>query len=775
MTSPNKEVEQAVTKAGEIARNLKHEYVILEHLAIAIFQDPIFQAQLMQLDIDVHALLNDLTNFVEKQHYLALKDESPPRKTQSLERVFNRALTQILFNGQNKVRIIDLAISVSVEHNSHAAYCMLKHNITKSLLYNIYKKIITESPEESNAEQRQRAELVLNEYCSNLNKQAEQGNIDPIIGREQELREIAEILAKRNKANVLLVGDPGVGKTMLAEGLAKNIIDGQVPKYLRKYTVYNLDIGSLLAGTKYRGDFEEKIKNILQALEIIGNGILFIDEAHTMRGAGGSSSNGALDFANIIKPSLTKGKIRFICSTTWEEYTQSFEKDRALMRRFYKMAVDEPSAAVAKEILLGLKSTYERFHQISISAEAIETAVDYSVRYQTDKRLPDKAIDLLDTTAARLKISSDDPSLVKCTREDIITTLSRAIKIPEDQLGLEKNTTSENLQSVEADIKTHLYGQDSIVDTVMQHIYVSRAGMKRANKPVASFLFLGPTGTGKTELAKLLAKNLHMSLLRYDMSEYQEKHSIARLIGAPPGYVGYDDANIGGGLLISAIEKNPHSIVLFDEIEKAHPDVSHVLLQFMDEGFVTSSNGKKADARNCILILTSNLGSADNERNNIGFSVDLERTGEDDKAVKEFFKPEFRNRLDDIAKFSPLNKEIMKKIVVKFISEINEQLLDRKIELKLQESAVNYLIAKGFDKRMGARPLAKVINQKIKVPLSKKILFEKLDSNIIVHISCVDNDSDLNFDIFSMNYIPVINNILNVDKNGYIKLDTCLS
>ena len=773
MNNPNREVDVVVAKAGEIARSLKHEYVILEHLAIAVFQDPFFQNILTHYEIDVHNLLNDLNTYVHSQTHLVLHEETPPKKTQSLERVFNRALTQILFNGQSKVRVIDLAISISSEHNSHAAYYMLKYNITKPILFNIYKRLLTENTEENTQENKHRAEQILAEFCTNLNKVAEDDNIDPIIGRTEELREIVEVMAKRNKANVLLVGDPGVGKTMLAEGLARNIVMGDVPKYLKKFTVYNLDIANILAGTKYRGDFEEKIKNILQALEAKGNCILFIDEAHTMRGAGGSSSNGALDFANIIKPCLTKGKIRFICSTTWEEYTQSFEKDRALMRRFYKLGVNEPTPDQAKEILLGVKNAYEKFHQITITDEAIEAAVDYSVRYQTDKKLPDKAIDLIDTTAARLKIYVDDPREISCTREDIIKTLSRAIKIPEDQLGIEKTVTSVSLENIEQDIKQHLYGQNDIIGKVMEHIYISKAGMKKVNKPIGSFLFLGPTGTGKTEFAKLLAKNLHMNLLRYDMSEYQEKHSIARLIGAPPGYVGYDDANIGGGLLIGAIEKNPHSVVLFDEIEKAHPDVSNVLLQFMDEGFITSSNGKRADVRNCILILTSNLGAVDNERNNIGFSTDLAKTDEDDRAVKEFFKPEFRNRIDEIVKFKHLSKEVMAKIVVKFVEEINEQLVDRKIRIKLNDTAVNYLIDKGFDKKMGARPLAKVINNKIKVPLSKKILFDSFLSNSTVCVSCANDE--LTFEIIQQDLLPALCNSTTVDENGFIKLDTLQS
>lgn len=772
MAISNNEIEQIIMRAGEIARNHNHEYVILEHLALSIFEYAPLSDFLKSLNYDADSLVNDLTDFVNNQTHLVIDNGNPPRKTQSLERVFNRALTQVMFNGQNGIKVIDLLLSITAEQNSHANYFMMKYGLDRSALVSIYKRIVADNQEGATKEaSAKKADELLNEFCTNLNQLAIEDKIDPIIGREAELLEITQIMAKRNKANILLVGDPGVGKTMLAEGLARNIVNGKVPAYLKKYVVYNLDIGNMLAGSKYRGDFEEKLKNVLKALELKGNTILFIDEAHQMRGAGGSSGSGAIDFANMIKPALTKGKIRVIASTTWEEYTQSFEKDRALMRRFYKLSVDEPSSIVAKEILLGLKEKFEEFHNISISKEAIETAVDYSVRYQSDKKLPDKAIDLIDTSCAKLKITVDDSSLLTVTKTHIIETLSRAVKTPADQLGRdsnEKETTS--LQSIEETIRQHLFGQDDVVERVMERIYVSKAGMKPLNKPMGTFLFLGPTGTGKTELAKQLSENLHMKLQRYDMSEYQEKHAVAKLIGAPPGYVGYDDANMGGGLLISAIEKNPHSIILFDEIEKAHPDVSNVLLQFMDEGFVTSSNGKRADARNCILIMTSNLGAQDNERNTIGFSTDLQRTGEDDRAVKEFFRPEFRNRIDAICKFKHLTTDNMRLVVSKFINELNNLLADRRIKLRLADAAVDLLIKRGFDRKMGVRPLAKTINDLIKVPVSKKILFENLGTDCIIHIDSA-NDS-LTFDIIDCNiYKAISTNIAKIDENGFITVE----
>ena len=766
MNSPmrnNSEIEEIIQRAGEMAKFMNHEYVTLEHLTLAIFQYKPFQDVVRKLKIDVDGLVNDLDNYIQRQTHLVVDNDVAPRKTMSLERVFNRALTQVLFQGQKWIRISDLLLSISIEQNSHAAYFMARAGLDKNAIVYLYRKLATELDENSvNVNNTKEADAILAEHCTNLNEQAREGRIDPIIGRDTELQEIAEIMAKRNKANVLLVGDPGVGKTMLAEGLARNIVNGDVPEYLKPYTVYNLDIGKLLAGSKYRGDFEEKLKNVIKALEIKERTILFIDEAHQMRGAGGSSNNGSLDFGNMIKPALTRGKIKVLASTTWEEYTQSFEKDRALMRRFYRLAIEEPTAAVAKKILRGIKSQYERFHNVHITDDAIDSAVDFSVRYQADRKLPDKAIDLIDTAAARERIKANADAVID--RVHIVSAISRATKIPADQIGTEAKSTS--LFDMEAVIRTNLHGQDSAVNTVLEKIYVAKAGLKSINKPMGSFLFLGPTGTGKTELAKLLAQGLNMRLLRYDMSEYQEKHTVAKLIGAPPGYVGYDDGNIGGGLLISAIEKNPNSIVLFDEIEKAHPDVSNVLLQFMDEGFITSSNGKRADARNCILIMTSNLGAQDNERNTIGFS-DLARTGEDDRAVKEFFRPEFRNRLDAICKFKHLDSQSMTKIVDKFIAELNVLLSERHIKIRLTDAAVQHVLKLGFDRKMGARPLARTINDLIKVPISKKILFDGVLDRSIITVDLVDNQ--LTFDTILCNIYPALEaNTSNVDENGFI-------
>ena len=758
MIQPNPELEVIIKDATESAKSLNHEYVTLEHLLRSMVAYEPFNQLLTNFGVDSDALVRDLDEYLIHQTFLVNEGaESMPKKTNSLERVFNRALTQVLFSGRQQMQLIDLYLSIFSEHNSHANYFLLKYGVDNREAFVEYYNKHYSIPRGRKVATAIKADEILGEYCTNLNTSASEGTIDPVIGREFEIDEIAQVLAKRNKSNVLLVGDPGVGKTAIAEGLARNIVNGEVPDYLRDYTVYNLDIGSLLAGSKYRGEFEEKLKDVLAALQTKGKSILFIDEAHQMRGAG-SASNSSVDFSNMIKPALGKGQLKVIASTTWEEYSQSFEKDRALMRRFYRLTVEEPSPQVAKEILYGLREHFEKFHGGSIDDSAIESAVDLSVRYQTDKKLPDKAIDLLDTACAKLKIREDNWTAAK---RHIVDVISKFTKIPADQIGSE--SVNNSLESLETDVKDRLYGQDQVVDAVLEKIYVSRAGLKALNKPIGNFLFLGPTGTGKTELAKLLAENLGMKLLRYDMSEYQEKHAASKLIGAPPGYVGYDDGNLGGGLLISDVEKNPNSIILFDEVEKAHPDVTNILLSLMDEGMITSSNGKKADCRNTIVILTSNLGASANEQNTIGFGKDLQKSGEDDKAVKDFFKPEFRNRLDAICKFNKLDNISIKKIVVKFIAEINDLLSEKLIKIRLTESAVDQLARLGYDPKMGARPLGRKINDLIKVPLSKKILFEKVPENSVVVIDVVDNK--FTFDTNTTLTQPVI------DDNGYIVLE----
>jgi ATP-dependent Clp protease ATP-binding subunit ClpA len=761
MLQTNPEIDHIVSEAVQLAKTLSHEYVTLEHVFLSMVRFEPFRDLITQFGADADGLDAELEMYLLQATNLVVTDLEP-KKTHSLERVFNRALTQVLFSSRTKLELMDLFLSIHSEHNSYAHYFMAKYGLDRAKLVEIYNKQYRSDTNKISTNS-DRADKILEHYCDNLNTLAAEGKIDPVIGRTQETADIIEILARRNKSNVLMVGDPGVGKTAIAEGLALSIISKTVPQYLQGYTVYNLDIGSLLAGSKYRGDFEEKIQEIISALNVKGNAILFIDEAHQMRGAGAGSQS-SVDFSNMIKPALSKGKIKVIASTTWEEYTQSFEKDRALMRRFQRVTIDEPTPEIAKEILYGLRFNFEKFHGGTIQDEAIDAAVELSVRYQTDKKLPDKALDLIDACCAKHKIKRDNWTV---TRSDVISALSRITKIPVDSIGTQQNQILNGVDSLESKIKDKLYGQDTAVENVLEKIYVSRAGLKSINKPIGNFLFLGPTGTGKTELAKLLSQHLGMKLIRYDMSEYQERHTIAKLIGAPPGYVGYEDGNLGGGLLISDIEKNPNCIILMDEIEKAHPDVTNILLQMMDEGTVTSSNGKKADCRNAIIILTSNLGAADNEKNTIGFGQ-LQKSGEDDRAVKDFFRPEFRNRLDGVVKFDRLDKLSMRKIVNKFITELNDLLNEKQLRVRLTEKAVDELIANGFDDKMGARPLQRKINDSIKVPLSKKILFENIppDTTIIV---------DFTASKFVFQTAENSNFQHRIDENGYIVLEKPIS
>ena len=563
-----------------------------------------------------------------------------------------------------------------------------------------------------------------------MNDEVKKNKVDPVIGRIDELENIALSLGRRSKSNVILVGDPGVGKTAIAEGLAYNIVKGAVPEFLKDYTVYNLDISAMLAGSKYRGDFEERFKLVLKSLGKKGKTVLFIDEAHMISGAGAGGQQSSNDLANMMKPALSKGNIKVIASTTWEEYRKYFEKDRALMRRFQRVTIDEPTTEMAVQILKGIKKYYEQHHNAKITEGAIQAAVALSVKYQADKKLPDKAIDLIDLACSRFNLKIVEERVVD--EAAIQYELAKIVNMPTEKIAEQE---SSNLINLEANLQQEVYGQDKAVTEIVDKILVSQAGLKAENRPVGAFVFMGPTGTGKTETAKALAKNLGVKLVRFDMSEYQEKHSVSKLIGSPPGYVGFEE---NAGLLITQVQENPNCVLLLDEIEKSHPDVSTILLQMMDNGFVTGSNGKKADCRNLILIITTNAGASDAERNTIGFGQ--QETEYSDKALKKFFAPEFRNRLDAVVTFGKLTKETMIKIVGKFMVEIRDQVKDKGIKIKISDEAIDVLIKKGFDSKMGARPLQRTIDKEIKRPLAKLMLFGDLKGGGAVTVNGVDNE-----------------------------------
>ena len=718
MENMNQEIESIVEQAIKIAQSKQHEYVVTEHLFLALIRHAPFRkclenygTEVALMDAEVDAYLNGLISMTKQDANLQ------PRKTQGIERVFNRANVQAMFTGRRTVTTADLYLSIMSETNSHAHYFLMKYGVKKQEFVEFWQRHYRQGDVTMTVEQ---ADTVLTEYCVNLTQLARENRLEPMIGRGTELEEMITVLARRFKANVLMVGDPGVGKTAVVEGLAQEMAANRVPRFLHDHELWSLEIGSLLAGSKYRGEFEEKFKMVVAALSAKKNCVLFIDEAHTMSGAG-SSSQSSLDFANMLKPAITKGAFKVVASTTWEEYYESFEKDRALMRRFYRLAIDEPDRDTTEKILIGLSPRLEQFHDVLIDTQAITKAVDLADRYIHDRKNPDKSIDIIDAACARVRVK--DGVGVTINAEMVEAQVSKMTTIPQERL---QNERSDKVAELEGNIKQRLYGQDEAVDRVLERVYINFSGLALTNRPMGSFLFLGPTGTGKTELAKLLAENLDMKLLRYDMSEYQERHTVSSLIGAPPGYVGFEDGNVGGGKLISDLSKNPFAVILFDEIEKAHPDVINIMLQMLDEGHITGSNGKRVSCLNTMIIMTSNLGARDNENNNIGFGTSLEKTGEEDRALKEFFRPELRNRIDQICKFSKLDTLAVKKIVVKFVDQLKASLEPRDIKLTLAEDVINYLAAHGYDSKMGARPLSRKIDQMIRVPLSKQLLFQKL-------------------------------------------------
>jgi len=721
-TSP--EIENIISRSVETAKSFNHEYVTIEHLLHALVTHPPFKKVLNQFNVDTELMIGEIEAYLNGLHAIESKDpECVPKKTNSLERVMNRGVTQVLFTGRRQVTTIDLYLSIATEGNTHAHYFLLKYGVVKSQFIDFWQKHYRHQDTQNvSADQ---ADEILEEYTTNLTQLARDDKLEPVIGRVGEIDDIINVLAKRFKANVLMVGDPGVGKTAIAEGIAQAVVNEEVPEFLNDHEVYSLEIGNLLAGSKYRGEFEEKVKEVIMALEVKKNCILFIDEAHTMGGAG-STSNGSVDFANMIKPAITKGTLKVIASTTWEEYYESFEKDRALMRRFYRVSIDEPSTDTTQRILRGLSERLNDFHDVNITEEAIEAAVEMAGRYIHERKNPDKSIDLLDAACAKQRVAENKG--VDITKTLIFDQVEKFTGVPADKL---KGDNVDRITNLDVNVKSKLYGQDDVVDKVIERVYVSFAGIGNETKPIASFLFLGPTGTGKTELAKLLSSNLDMPLLKYDMSEYSEKHSVSSLIGPPPGYVGFSDSQVQGGRLISDLSKQPHSIMLFDEVEKAHPDIFNIFLQMLE-------------CKNCLIILTSNLGSADGERSNIGFG-DTNKHGEDEKAMKQFFKPEFRNRLDMVCKFGKLDTLSVKKIVVKFTADLQKALLDKhNITLNFDEKAIEHLADVGYDSKLGARPLARKIDELVRVPLSKKILFEKIkDANV----TCVLEKDEIDFGV----------------------------
>jgi len=733
MVEPNDDLQSVFDKAVGDAKKLKHEYVTLEHLLYAMLCTDKFQNMITGYGAEFSDLKINLENYLKTNcnDIIVAKGtvKYKPKKTTSVERVLNRAFTQVLFSGRSSIDIADVFLSIMSEKKSWAYYFVYKADIEKDK-FQEYLHSELDAHEEDDIDPTT-ANRELKKYTTNLNQEAKKQKIDPVIGRDEELNSIALSLGRRMKNNVILVGEPGVGKTAIAEGLALNIYNKNCPSFLKGYEVYNLDIGAMLAGSKYRGDFEERFKTVLNALKKKGKTIVFIDEAHNMSGAGASGSgSSANDLANLLKPVLSKGEVKVVASTTWEEYRKYFEKDRALMRRFQRITVDEPSVSVTKDILQGIKKYYEQFHNTKINDEAIQTAITLSVKYQTDKKLPDKAIDLIDLACSRLNLKEEDASR-EIIKESIEAELSSMINMPIETVQQKESSKVANLSE---NMKKVVYGQNEAIDQIVDKIMIAQAGLKRDNKPIGSFVLMGPTGCGKTETAKQLSTQLGVKLVRFDMSEYQEKHSVAKLIGSPPGYVGYEENT---GQLITKIQENPNCVLLMDEIEKAHPDVSQILLQIMDEGTIAGNDGKTADCKNVVLFLTTNLGADTLEKNVMGFTQN-NKVEYDDKDMKRFFAPEFRNRLDGVIMFNKLEKNVLIKIVGKFMLELKNSLKEKNVKVTLTDEAIDYLVEKGFDPKMGARPMQRVIDNDIKKPMAKMLLFGDLKDGGEVKITVKD-------------------------------------
>ena len=717
-------MDRVLTQSIKNAVDYGHEYVTIEHIALVILQEKEIVDIFKKLELDISMVIKDLENYLEDSEYNNLKHSSgstgDPKKTLGVERVFQRAFAQSIFNGRENVTPIDLLVSISNENNSHASYFLSINGLDRQRL------IDTLSSDTSTGD------FSDVDYLKNLNIEVSNNTIDPLIGRAEEVSDVVEILARRKKNNCCLVGEPGVGKTAIAEGIAYKIVHKDVPKILLDKTVYQLDIGSMLAGTKYRGDFEERLKGVLEQVENDPSAILFIDEIHMIMGAGSAGSSN-VDAANMLKPLLGKGKLLCVGATTPDEWASNFEKDRALMRRFQRLDVLEPSLKDTIAICLGLQSHYEDFHKVKYTKELINKSVELCDRYIKNKLFPDKALDVIDAAGAVTKIAQR----TDVTMETVLQQVSKIAKIKTDVIDVQDTKGFKNLDT---EIKSKVFGQNEAVDKLVESILVSKAGLREPNKPIGSFLFVGPTGVGKTETAKQLAESMDVKLIRFDMSEYMERHSVSKLIGAPPGYVGHAEGEMGQGMMLSEVDKNPNCILLLDEVEKAAPEVLQVLSQVMDDGRLTGSTGKTVDFTNVILLMTSNLGAAKLDTAKIGFG-EKTHSDADIQATKQFFTPEFRNRIDAFIRFNKLGKPEIRSIVKRTVKDTNDLLKsnDSKVKIKLTTAATKYFVEQGYDPLMGARPLKRLFEEKVKKPLSKKILFDEAHAEVIT-VDIIDDE-----------------------------------
>ena len=746
-------LEKALHQALTLANDRHHEYATLEHLLLSLMDDADAAAVMRACGVNLDGLRTTVTEYIDNElHNLVTGYDEDSKPTSGFQRVIQRAVIHVQSSGRDEVTGANVLVAIFAERESHAAYFLQEQEMTRYDAVNFISHGISKrpgvsenrpvrgaeepetdgpsTPSESEEGSKPKNQDALSAYCVDLNQKARDGKVDPLIGREQEVNRTIQILCRRTKNNPLYVGDPGVGKTAIAEGLARRIVKGDVPEVLLDATIYSLDMGSLLAGTRYRGDFEERLKQVVKELEELPGSVLFIDEIHTVIGAG-ATSGGAMDASNLLKPALSSGAIRCIGSTTYKEYRQFFEKDRALVRRFQKIDVNEPSIDDAVKILTGLKPYYEDYHKVKYSDQAITSAVELSARYINDRKLPDKAIDVIDETGASQMLLEESKRRKTITEKEIEATIATMARIPAKTVSKDDKQVLANLSK---QLKSVVYGQDQAIEALTSAIKLARAGLREPDKPIGSYLFSGPTGVGKTEVARQLASSLGVELLRFDMSEYMERHTVSRLLGAPPGYVGFDQ----GGLLTDGVDQHPHCVLLLDEIEKAHPDLFNILLQVMDHGKLTDHNGKQIDFRNVILIMTTNAGASDMAKNAIGFGS-TKREGDDVEAINRMFTPEFRNRLDAIIAFGSLPTPVIHQVVQKFVMQLEAQLAERGVTFDLSKQAISWLAEKGYDERMGARPLGRVIQEHIKKQLADEVLFGKLKKGGTVKVTVEKN------------------------------------